>query len=342
MTPGRVVAARVEVPLRIDFTGGFTDVPPFAWGMTAVHVNAAVEPSLAITARTSESSGLAVHLDRPGAPPVPVKANSGVWALAATAQKLVNVDGGLQIEISVQGRLGGGLGSSGAITAGLVAAIAMLRGAACDYEEIARRAVVVERAAGATVGHQDPFGCALGGIKRLRVSGSHCAVTEIAVDDAVTRAVEEHAVIVEAPGERSSTEVVSAVVDAYRRGDPDTQAGLRELRTLADQVADAVFGHVARTALPDLLDSVLHAQLRLHPSVSDEGLVELAGELTRARLAGSKLLGGGGRGGSLLVWCRPGARADADRLIGERGYASTSVRINRAGLSMAGDQRFAS
>lgn len=50
---GGVHLVQAEAPTRVDFTGGFTDVPALSCGPSSLHVNAAI--GLSVAARVSRS-----------------------------------------------------------------------------------------------------------------------------------------------------------------------------------------------------------------------------------------------------------------------------------------------
>ncbi len=167
-----------SAPVRLDFAGGWTDVPPFSAEQGGVVVSGAIAlrgyATVVVDAGTA-SSGTAVRI---------VSEDLGMETGAASPAELP-LDGALTLPVAALRRYppgapcelrtrsevppGSGLGSSGALDVALVAALLEARGETCGAMEIAHRAWQIEAAdAGIPGGKQDQYSAALGGFNRLR------------------------------------------------------------------------------------------------------------------------------------------------------------------------------
>jgi D-glycero-alpha-D-manno-heptose-7-phosphate kinase len=303
-------AIEADAPARVDFTGGFTDVPPLVDSTSAVHVNAAVE--LRVHARVARAPG---------------DSKQG-WQLASDLglQGVVVAAGappGVGVSLRSDAPLGAGLGASGAAAVAIVAGVRAWAGErSTSADKLARAAVEADQAAGMLGGSQDQYAAAYGSVRRYVFSADRCvSTTRLAAEG-----LEGSLLVVRAKGSRRSSAVVGEVVDAYLRGRSATRSAVARLHALAPRIAVAI-ERATTLELADLFWQVLAAQLDLHPCVADCSLLRVVELIGPIGGTGAKLLGAGGEGGSVLVVCPTDARHAVSEAAVRAGCSTVAVRF---------------
>lgn len=290
----RDVTARA--PVRIDFGGGWTDVPPYPQEEGGCVCNLAI--ARYATARLAER-GVGLHVD----------AHDDDQALPRAALERAGIT---NVSLSLRNDFprGAGLGGSSAAGVAIQAALSAWRGETPDATSLAERSRAVEteglRVPG---GSQDHYAAALGGALDLRF-GTGIEARRIALSPA-RRAELERRCIVGFTGEsRISGHTITAVIDAYRAREPRVTTALRRMKALAALMA-AALEHGSIDELAALVDEHWRFQRSLHERISTPGIERLLQVARRAGATGGKALGASG-GGSVLV-IAPDAAVEAVR-----------------------------
>jgi len=282
--------------VRIDFGGGWTDVPPYPEEEGGCVCNLAI--ARYATARLAERA-LGLHVD----------AHDEDQALPRAALERAGVSNA-SLHLRNEFPRGAGLGGSSAAGVAIQAVLAAWRGEAPDPTSLAERSRAVEteelRVPG---GSQDHYAAALGGALELRF-GAAVEARRLALSPA-RRAELERRCIVGFTGEsRISGHTITAVIDAYRARDARVTTALRRMKALAARMA-AVLEHGSLDELAALVDEHWQFQRSLHERISTPGIERLLEAARRAGATGGKALGASG-GGSVLV-IAPDAAVDAVR-----------------------------
>lgn len=281
-----------RAPTRIDLGGGWTDVPPYCdreGGFVcnvAIDRRAVVRLSDAPEARNTadETPLVRAALRRAGL--------SDVYATAASDFPV-----------------GAGLGGSSAVTAALLAAIAEWRQEPIDRDAIAEegRAIEVEEL-GIPGGRQDHYAAAYGGALALTFTRA-TSVRRLALTRETRDALSARSVLVYTGESRVSGDTITAVLEAYKRGEPTVLGALRRMRELAEQMADALEAGDL-DALGEQLNEHWRHQRSLHPRIPTARIDEIVLRARGSGALGAKAMGASG-GGCVLVLC---ARDDADAI----------------------------
>lgn len=282
----RVVIARA--PTRVDFGGGWTDVPPYT-----TELGGAV-CSLAIGLRAS------VRLvDEGGRADVAVGTLGADTALAEAALKRAGLEGAtatLRNDFPV----GAGLGGSSAAGVAVQAAIARWRGEPLDRDALAARSREVEvEDLGVAGGYQDHYAAAHGGALFMRFT-DRVTVRRLALSRATRDALERRCVVVYTGQSRLSGETITAVLDAYAAREPRVTGALAQMKALAAQQAEAL----ERGSVDDLGALVAEHwrhQRALHPRITTERIDAVVAAARAAGACGWKALGASGGGCVLLI-----------------------------------------
>ena len=294
----KVITARA--PTRIDFGGGWTDVPPYSDEEGGFVCNVAIRRYATVRVREIADARGSVDTRR-----------AIDSALAEAAVKRAGI-AGIGVEITSDFPLGAGLGGSSAAGVAVNGALAAWRGVSQDRAALAEhsRAIEVEDL-GVPGGRQDHYAAAFGGALALTF-GDGTRVRRLPLPPSVKAALERRCIVAYTGQSRISGDTITAVLDAYRRRDPRVLHALHRMKALARAMADELCEQNV-DALGDLIWEHWQLQRALHPSIPTPLIDEV---LERARAAGArggKALGASG-GGCVLVIAGPdniGAVTDA-------------------------------
>ena len=264
-----------RAPLRIDFGGGWTDVPIYAEAEGGAVLNAA------ITRYVRGSIGAASPLDL-------------VHRLRG-ARNYVSY--GLDLPI------GAGLGASAAQTVLWVALVKTAIANVADRDEIAEVACQIGSALGILGGKQDEYASALGGI-RYYTFGSEVREESLSLSTPFVNQLRDRLVLVYSGQARLSADIHGHVWSRFRSGEPSTVRALAGLRQLAGDMKCALLASDVESFAQLLNDNWFH-QKSLHPSVTTQRLDDIFAVARHHGAQGGKACGAGG-GGCLLFFAAEG------------------------------------
>jgi len=221
-------------PVRLDFAGGWTDVPPFSAREGGVVVNGAI----ALTARVAvQLGGRLIRLVAEDLGEELECADSGGLVLDGrldllkAALRMLPVQAACTITTRCDAPPGSGLGTSGAMDVALVAALALARAERLTGREIAEQAWYLEAVeAKIPGGKQDQYAAALGGFQRLTFRDPDVGVEPITLDPAFAAALERRTVLCYTGRSRVSGDTIARVMAAYERGEPRVTGALRAMK----------------------------------------------------------------------------------------------------------------
>jgi len=296
-----------HAPTRLDFGGGWTDVPPYCEREGGAVCSVAITRFATATAATSEEAAR-----RAGA------IAREPDALVAAALRRATLPGAIAT-IATDFPSGAGLGGSSACGVALAGALAALAGESLDLGELAARSRATEVEELHVVGgYQDHYAAAFGGALLLSF-GDCVGVEALTLSTRSAADLARRAVLLYTGESRLSGHTVGAVVDAYVRGDARTCAALARMKTLALQMADAI-RRDDLDALGTLIGEHWLHQRQLHPSITTPRIDAIADVSSRSGALGMKALGASG-GGCVVVLARDGREEELARALepfGER------------------------
>ncbi len=293
----RELAARA--PVRIDFGGGWTDVPPYPTDHGGCVCSLAIARYARVVLR-GRMGGVWTDEDgiRHRATSAGKLITTGRKSLASVALARAGIES-VELELRSDFPRGAGLGGSSAAGVALQAAFAAWCGERVPPPVLAERSRLTEveglRVAG---GSQDHYAAAFGGALGLRFS-DRVAVKRIELP-AVTRvALEERCTVVYTGESRISADTINGVMDAYRAGDSGVTRALAGMRELAERMIEALErGDIDE--LGALVDRHWRHQRALHPRITTPTIERVLDVARGAGALGGKALGASG-GGSVLV-----------------------------------------
>jgi len=291
-------------PVRLDFAGGWTDVPPFSAREGGIVVNAAIELTARVAVRlggrlirlVSEDLGQELECADAGGLVL-----DGRLDLLKAALRMLPVQAACTITTRCDAPPGSGLGSSGAMDVALVAALALARGERFTGRELAEQAWYLETVeAKIPGGKQDQFAAALGGFQRLTFRDPDVGIEPITLDPAFAAALERRTVLCYTGQARVSGDTIGRVMAAYERGDSRVTSALRAMKDVAAAMAEALrAGDVARVAT--LLSDNWTQQQALDPGMRTPEMAGLESALKTAGALGGKAAGSGAGGSMFFV-----------------------------------------
>jgi D-glycero-alpha-D-manno-heptose-7-phosphate kinase len=308
-----------QAPVRIDFGGGWTDVPPYTVEQGGCVCNLAI----AMHARATLGDcacGVEVSMenhsaraDRAGLLQV-----EGDAALASAALRRAGLEN-VRLDIASDFPRGAGLGGSSAAGVAIAAAVAQWRHESPSRSELAMRSRAAEvEELGIAGGFQDHYAAAYGGALGLRF-GSETEVEQISLSDRLVAALERQCIVAYTGASRISGATITAVLDAYRDRVPRVVNALARMRTLAELMIEAL----KRESVDDLgllVAEHWEHQRSLHekiPTPLIDQILEVAGS---HGALGGKALGASGGGCVLVI-------ATAEHITEVRERVSSLARI---------------
>lgn len=320
-SPTTGLAARAAAPLRLDFAGGWTDVPPFSaleGGLVVnatigLYAHATVEPGRTGILLRSEDLGEEVRVAEPEE-----LRSDGRLALLQTALRLYPVTD-CTVTSRSEAPAGSGLGSSGALDVALISALSKARGESIerpDLAEAAWRLEVVEAAIPG--GKQDQWASALGGFRRFTFHDPTVESEHLRIDPAFLQHLERHMVLCYTGTSRISGRMISRVVGGYERGDENIVRAFRGMKDVAARMAEALeAGNPEKVG--QLLNENWAHQCQLDAGMRTDEMAKLERAVSSAGVFGGKAAGAGA-GGCMFFLARTDSAhvASAARNAGAR------------------------
>lgn len=276
-----VLVARA--PTRIDFGGGWTDVPPYPAREGGAVCNLAIARYATATVTVGPS-----HSD-----PDPSLTGSDRLVRAALRRSPVH---GVRATVANDFPVGAGLGGSSAAGVALAGALAELANVPLTRHALASlsRATEVDELQ-VPGGYQDHFAAAYGGALYLQLADGTVDVEQIALSDDTTAALARRCILVYTGESRISGHTITSVRDGLLAGERRIVAALARMRSLASDMAAALrSGDVA--TLGHLVGEHWVHQRALHPDIPTERIDAIITAAARVGALGAKALGASGGG----------------------------------------------
>jgi len=286
-----------QTPLRIGLLGGGTDLPSY-YGQNGGRVlNCALDKYVYVIVKQRFDDDIYVNYSKKE---IVRRVEDLEHELVREAMQMTGVTSGVEITTLADiPSAGSGLGSSSAVTVGLLHALFAYRGQQMSAEELAERACTIEiERCGKPIGKQDQYIAALGGIRDIRFGpGDDVIADEVRLSSPERRALQQQIMLFYTGITRSADRILAeqnANVEA-------TRPQLDLLRDLAGFAVERLRDGDVDAIGPAVRES-WEAKRKLASGVSN-AQVDLAVALALdAGASGAKLTGAGG-GGFLLVIC---------------------------------------
>jgi D-glycero-alpha-D-manno-heptose-7-phosphate kinase len=326
---------RSRAPVRIDFAGGWTDVPPFADREGGAVVNIAINRYTYVSLRERPEGGVRLRSDDYDAlveaPSVDALAYDGRLDLPKSALKRLRVARGVELATRADAPPGSGLGTSAAMGVALIGAIDAFQGGQMPAAERAALAVELEieelHIAG---GKQDQLAAALGGINFLEFGPHAPRSTAITPSQGVINELEKRLVLCYSGVSRLSGDIIQRVQGSYEAGEPATCEALRTMKELAQANHEAFMSGLVDELGPILREN-WRCQKALHPSVTSPDVERLFAVAEEHGALGGKACGAGG-GGCIVFLAAADGEHELRRALAAVGGQIIDFNIDRSGV----------
>jgi D-glycero-alpha-D-manno-heptose-7-phosphate kinase len=279
-----------RAPLRIDFGGGWTDVPEYS----RVHGGAVLSAAITRYVRGS--------IARPAA--------DGVAHVLRGDRSYLSY--------SLDVPTGAGLGASAAQTVLWVTLVKTTIANVSDRAEVAEIACEIARLLGVEGGKQDEYSSALGGVNLFTFSDTVHS-ERLSLSTSFADELRSRLVLVYCGARRFSGRLHEQVWARYRLGDADVLDSLGKLSRVARDMKGALEAQDLQ-GFGELLTENWECQKVLHPSISTPRLDEIVTAALAGGALGGKACGAGG--GGCLVFLAKSGEEERLRQILKRGKSS--------------------
>ena len=287
-----------QTPLRIGLLGGGTDLPGYYRENGGRVLNCALDKYVYVIVKQRFDDDIYVNYSRKE---IVQRVDDLEHELVREAMQMTGVTKGVEITTlaDIPSAGGSGLGSSSAVTVGLLHALFAYQGRQVSAEELAERACTIEiDRCGKPIGKQDQYIAALGGIRDIRFGpGDEVVAEELGLSAAERRGLQQQVMLFYTGITRSADPILAeqnANVEA-------TRPQLDLLRDLAGFAAERLRGGDVDAIGPAMRES-WEAKRKLASGVSNARIDQAVALALDAGASGAKLTGAGG-GGFLLVIC---------------------------------------
>jgi D-glycero-alpha-D-manno-heptose-7-phosphate kinase len=295
-----------KTPLRVSFVGGGTDLPDFCDEHGGAVVSTAIDKWVHVIVAQRFEGDLRISYSRTETVPT---ASDVEHELVREALRVTGLPRGLDVVTlaDVPSR-GTGLGSSSAVTVGLLNALYAYQGVFRSSADLAEEASQIEiDVLGKPIGRQDQYATAHGGFNFIEFMPREggVRVEPIVCPPRTLERLHRSLMLFYTGRQRAASDVLSeqrqAIVDGR------ATAALLAMRDLAHEMRGALGGGEV-DAIGTLLDRNWQLKRSLVDGVSDTQVDECYQRAREAGASGGKLLGAGA-GGFLLVMAPPESQA---------------------------------
>jgi len=225
-----------------------------------------------------------------------------------------------------------GLGSSSALTVGLIHALLGLQGQDVEKADLADRAIYLEQSIlQENVGFQDQIACAIGGVNRIDFGGDRKWQNfALQLTDEKIKAIESSTLLVFSGVQRISSDISADMGKSFQKN----EKLLYRLMEMVDY-CEKLFGcdEIDFETLAEMLNESWYLKSEINPLAVNQMLDDVYRLGLNNGAIGAKVLGAGG-GGFMLFVCR---REDKEKLtmsFSKMGYIIVPMRIEFSGSSI--------
>ncbi|XP_074582376.1 bifunctional fucokinase/GDP-fucose pyrophosphorylase [Curcuma longa] len=312
--------ARIELPVRVDFVGGWSDTPPWSLERQGCVLNMAInlEDSLPIgtVIETTESLGVLImddcekqifiedvlSISTPFDKDDQFRLVKAALLVTGIVHHEILSNSGLKIQTWARVPRGSGLGTSSILAAAVVKGLLHLIEGDESNENVAKTVLVLEQVMGTGGGWQDQIGGLYPGIKctySFPVQPLRLQVIPLVASPELVLELEQRLVVVFTGKVRLANQVLQKVVTRYLRHDNLLIESIKRLAMLAKLGRETLMnGDIDE--LGDIMLEAWQLHQELDPFCSNK-LVDRLFAFAEPYCCGYKLVGAGGGGFALLL-----------------------------------------
>jgi D-glycero-alpha-D-manno-heptose-7-phosphate kinase len=286
-----------QTPLRIGLVGGGTDLPDYYREHGGRVLNAAIDKYVYVIIKQRFDDDVYINYSQKE---IVSRVEDVRHDLVREAMHMAGVRKGVEITTLADiPSAGSGLGSSSAVTVGLLHALFAYQGIQISADELADRACAIEiDRCGKPIGKQDQYAAAFGGICDIRFGpGDRVQVDQIRLQAPSHRQLQRELMLFYTGITRSADTIL-------QEQNANIDQRLHELHLLRDLAGEAADGLRAGDTgcVGVALGKSWQAKRMLATGVSNELLDEAVESALHAGANGAKIAGAGG-GGFVLISC---------------------------------------
>src|SRR6185312_14622638 len=286
-----------QTPLRIGLLGSGTDLPDYYREHGGRVLNCAIDKYIYVIVKQRFDDDIYVNYSKKE---IVSRVEDLEHELVREAMIMTGVSCGVEITTLADiPSAGSGLGSSSAVTVGLLHALFAYQGRQVTAEELAERACTIEiDRCGKPIGKQDQYIAAFGGIRDIRFGpGDEVVPAELALSAVERRDLQRNILLFYTGVTRSADSILAEQTANIKA----TRPQLDLLRDLAGVVVERLRGGDV-DSLGFAMRESWAAKRQLASGVSNDQIDGAVSRALDAGASGAKLTGAGG-GGFLLVIC---------------------------------------
>jgi len=324
-----------RAPVRLDFSGGWTDVPPFSAEVGGAVVSATINRYTYSTVKflphkrvrlSSSDFNLVIEAEKAS-----LLKYDGKLDLIKAAIKRLKLKCGLDLYIRADTPPNSGMGTSASAAVCLISTLNRMQTEKMTFHEIANLARALElEELNIAGGKQDQFSAAFGGINFMEFKDPVVFISRLRLSDATICELEKQLVLCYTGISRLSGNIISKVMGQYIKGNPKTVEALHSLKKIAFDMKVALLnGDVEKFGI--LLGENWKNQKKLHESVTNpvvDGIFKIA---MKNGAIGGKALGAGG-GGCLLFYCEQNTEEKVKAALREQNLQIINFNFEFKGL----------
>ena len=291
-------------PFRISFGGGGTDINPFCDRFGSAVLNATIDRGVTVT-YTRDAYELEISSrDFLKSFLVSSSDDRGVLNGILELFRRNGVDRG-RLAINSGVPPGSGLGSSSALINALLLILNTVSRKEFDPYSMARETYDLEsNYFGITLGKQDPYAIARGGLKLMQFQKEHVSCRMLDHNSNIIKELESRILLVYTGNTRESSNVLRSQVELSAREESPVNRTLSEIKETALRMADSLAsGDIDRFS--SLINEGWNLKKKANPDVSNDKIENIIGKAMSNGADAARLMGGGKEGFVLLV-AKPG------------------------------------
>jgi D-glycero-alpha-D-manno-heptose-7-phosphate kinase len=286
-----------QTPLRISFFGGGTDFADYYLEEEGCVLSTAIDKFVFVIVKERFDQKIRVGYTRTE---LVENVEDLQHDLVREALKISGVDS--QIEIGTLADIpssGSGLGSSSAVSVGVLNALHTYRNNPMSHEMLARQACEIEiDRLGKPIGKQDQYIAAYGGLRFMRfLKDGAVSIETVCLSEGERRRLNQHLMLFYTNNSRRS----ETILEEQRNNIHQRMQVLRDLKNMAHQ-GRALLESGDFDSFGCLLNEAWILKKSLASKISNEWIDHLYHQACQAGALGGKITGAGG-GGFLLLYC---------------------------------------
>jgi len=323
-----------KAPVRIDFSGGYTDIQPFCNEFIGKSLNLSINSYTTVIGRLRSDKTVRIFsLDLNTIYEVSTINEIRLDGELDLVKRIIldyNIDFGIDIIITCDVQFGTGLGTSASLSVALTKLFCKIQNISKSKIEIAEYAAEVERKIGITGGKQDQYASILGGINFYEFFHHRVKIKRIILSKEKLIDLEKRLLLIHTGGHRNSSNLVDQIMANYATGDLTTILDLNSLNSMIDSFVHDIQNSDFQQ-LSQKINYIFHTQKNLNENIIDQSIKNLINELHQIGFCGIKLTGGAGPGAYILVLCEETVKGKIVKILNERQISYLCPQINKGG-----------